>query len=62
MQNVKLMTSAASSWAMALAYDFINRVTGHEVRILLYAGLVVLAVGLYVGLYAKNNETKKEEA
>ena len=62
MQNVKLLTSAVSSWAMALAYDWINKATGHEIRILLYAGLVTLAVGLYFGLYAKNNETKKEEA
>lgn len=62
MQNAKLLTSAASSWAMAIAYDFINKVTGHEIRILLYAGLAVLISGLYFGLYAKNNETKKEEA
>lgn len=62
MQNVKLLTSAVSSWIMAATYDIIDRVTGHEVRILLYAGLVVLAVGLYVGLYAKKNECEREEA
>ena len=61
MQNVKLLISAVSSWAMALTYDWIKRVTGHEIRILLYAGLITLAIGLYVGLYAKNKETKKEE-
>lgn len=62
MQNVKLMTSTLSSWGMALAYDWINRTTGYELRILLGASIVTLVIGLYVGLYAKNNDTKKEEA
>lgn len=62
MQNAKIMAGTVSSWVMAFAYDWINKATGHEYKILLYTGLVTLAIGLYVGLCAKSNKTEKEEA
>lgn len=62
MQTTKLLISTLSAWTMAFIYDFIDKITGHEIRVLPYAGLVVMVVGLYAGLYANNKTTKEEEA
>ena len=62
MRNSKLMTSMLSAWIMAVAYDYIERVTGTEVNVLLYAAVITIVAGLYFGLYAKDKGIKKEEA
>lgn len=61
MQTGKLMTSTFSAWGLGAVYDFINRTTGHDIRVLLYAGVAVLLIGLYIGLYANSNKTQNEE-
>ena len=62
MQTGRLMCGTLSAWGMAIAYDWINRVIGYDVKVLMYASVVTLIVGLYVGLCTNNNETEKEEA
>lgn len=62
MQRDKLMVHVISAWGMAIGYDWIYRTTGYDIRVLLYVAIVTMAIGLYVGLYAKDKETKKEEA
>lgn len=60
MQTGKLMASMFSAWGMAIAYDQIEVATGTEVHVLLFAAVITMVVGLYVGLRT-NNETKKGE-
>ena len=61
MQNSKLMVYLLSAWIMALIYDYIERVSGIEIGVLLCGAVVTMVTGLYFGLYAKNNESKEEE-
>lgn len=62
MQTTKLMLSSLSAWAMAGAYDYIERATGTEFNVLLWAAVVIMIGGLYFGLYAKNKNIKEEKA
>ena len=56
-----IKTSAIGAWIMAIIYDKIATMTGLEIRIILYAAIVLLAVGLYAS-GRENKETTKGEA
>lgn len=60
MQNSKLMAYTLSAWVMTLIYDYIEKVSGIEIGVLLCGAVVTMVAGLYFGLYAKNNETNKD--
>ena len=62
MKTSVIMTSMLSAWTIAIAYYQIEMMTGVEIRLMLYAAIIVMAAGLYMGLYTKDNETSKEEA
>lgn len=61
MQTNTLFTSSIGAWIMAFIYDRIEVMTGFEFRPLIYAALVVVLVGMYKGLYAKDKNTENEE-
>jgi hypothetical protein len=46
---------------MAIVYDKIEKTTGTELDALLWAALITIAVGLYVGLYRNNEDRPKRE-
>jgi hypothetical protein len=61
MRTSALATSAISAWIMTFIYDRIEKTIGMELDVLLFAAVATLVIGLYLGLYANNKETTKEE-
>ena len=61
MHTLTLKTSAIGAWIMAIIYDWIEVNTGFDFKLLLYAAIATLAIGLYVSC-TENNKTAKEEA
>lgn len=61
MRKPVLFTSMLGAFFMALAYDQIEKVSGIEISLLLYAAVITMVVGLYTGLYTNNKQESKEE-
>lgn len=58
MRTSILMKAMLSSWVLT----FIHETMKLESDLLLYVALAVISVGLYLGLYAKNEESAEEKA
>lgn len=61
MRKSVLISSTLIAWVMAIVYDKIEKTTGTELDTLLWAALITIAVGLYVGLYRNNEDRPKRE-
>lgn len=61
MRKSVLISSTLIAWVMAIVYDKIEKTTGTELDALLWAALITIAVGLYVGLYRNNEDRPKRE-
>ena len=61
MQMSTLGATTIGSWILAIVYDWIEKTTGMEYRVLLYVAILMLTAGLY--RYCRTNkETTKGEA
>ena len=58
MRTSNLMKSILGSWILTFIHNTMN--LGSD--LLLYMALAVIIVGLYLGLYANNEESTKEKA
>lgn len=52
--------SVLGSFLLAVVYDGIHKLTGLELRFMLYAAVILLLYGVYSKQYT-NDETKSEE-
>lgn len=59
MKRSILVISILGTFMLALIYDYICKVSGVELRGLLYAAITTLGVGSYLGLRSKNKSDSK---
>lgn len=62
MDRSGLITGVIGAWVFGLGFDFIERMTGTRVHLLLIAAIVSLAVGLCVGLNTNKGNSQMGEA
>lgn len=60
MQTLRVMISALCAWVLAVIYDQIRINTGLDLKLLLCASVITMAVGLYL-FCRKPKETNKGE-
>lgn len=61
MRKSVLMSSTFIAWVMAFVYDKIERTTGTELSVLLWAAILTITIGLCIGLSRKNEDEPKRE-
>ena len=62
MRKSRTVIATLGALGMAITYDKIKQVTGVELKVLLWAGILMLIFGLYTGLYTRNKHELEEEA
>ena len=60
MQISTLKAATIGSWALVLVYDWIEKTTGMEPKVLLIAAVLLLTIGIYAGCRGNKGTTKEE--